>query len=96
LVCFGLTVAFAFTGQSTAEDSVVGDEATGGEPIAPVGALPADFSADSGLDSTDMEITVGPSNTVASSDATFAFSSSTAAGFECSLDGADYIPCTSP
>ncbi|HXF00072.1 MAG TPA: hypothetical protein VN458_06980 [Solirubrobacterales bacterium] len=43
-----------------------------------------------------VEITSGPSGTVASSDASFAFSSSDGASFECSLDGGAYEPCSSP
>jgi hypothetical protein len=45
----------------------------------------------------DTTITAGPSGTVASSGATFQFSSSEAGStFSCSLDGAPYTTCTSP
>jgi hypothetical protein len=44
-----------------------------------------------------VEITAGPSGTVDGSDATFAFESqSGSTSFECSLDGGDFEPCTSP
>jgi hypothetical protein len=45
----------------------------------------------------DTAITSGPSGTVASRDATFAFTSTEAGStFECSLDGAAYSSCSSP
>lgn len=44
-----------------------------------------------------VEITSGPEGTVASSDASFTFSSSDpSASFECSLDGDAFEPCSSP
>jgi hypothetical protein len=45
----------------------------------------------------DTTITSGPSGTVNSTDAAFAFTSTEAGStFECSLDGGTYAPCTSP
>jgi hypothetical protein len=44
----------------------------------------------------DTAIDSGPSGTVTSTSASFAFSSEANATFECSLDTAGYTPCTSP
>ncbi|MGY1805947.1 hypothetical protein ACI8AF_01100 [Blastococcus sp. SYSU D00669] len=44
----------------------------------------------------DTAIDSGPSGSVTDTSATFTFSASEATGFQCSLDGAAYTPCTSP
>ncbi|ATB35487.1 large repetitive protein [Cystobacter fuscus] len=44
----------------------------------------------------DTEISSGPSGTTAERDATFTFGSEQGVSFECSLDGAEFAPCTSP
>src|SRR5262249_660492 len=41
-------------------------------------------------------ISSGPSKATTERSATFNFSGSGATGFQCSLDGADFAPCTSP
>jgi len=94
MVCLGLLLGLALVGQSAAEDPAT--VASDGEAIAPSGAVPDAVAANETLDSPDVEITVGPSGTVRSADATFAFSASSGDGFECSLDGGDYAPCSSP
>jgi hypothetical protein len=38
----------------------------------------------------------GPSDTIATGEAAFAFKSSQSGGFECRLDSPDWLPCTSP
>jgi hypothetical protein len=50
------------------------------------------------VDTTKPETTIdsGPSDAVATASATFAFSASEPATFECSLDGAAFAACTSP
>ena len=49
------------------------------------------------VDGPDTTISAGPSGTVRSTSATFSFTGSpTPAGFECSLGGAAFAPCTSP
>lgn len=51
----------------------------------------------SAVAASGVEITSGPAETEASSEATFAFSSSDGAtSFECSLDAGEFQPCTSP
>jgi uncharacterized repeat protein (TIGR01451 family) len=44
----------------------------------------------------DTTITSGPTGTVTSSSATFAFTSTESGSFGCSLDGAPFAPCSSP
>jgi hypothetical protein len=55
------------------------------------------FTAKIDKSAPDTTITSGPSGTVSSTSASFAFSSSEAGStFECKLDGADFASCTSP
>jgi hypothetical protein len=91
-------LALAAVGQSAAQDAATSPTpSSSGEALAPLGQIPQDFAASVSQDSPGVEITAGPSATVPSSDATFAFqSSSDSASFECSLDGSAYEPCTSP
>ncbi|EPX60078.1 Large repetitive protein [Cystobacter fuscus DSM 2262] len=44
----------------------------------------------------DTEISSGPSGSTPERDATFTFGSQQGVSFECSLDGAEFAPCTSP
>jgi hypothetical protein len=44
----------------------------------------------------DTVIDSGPSGSVTDTSATFTFSSSESASFQCSLDGSAYVPCSSP
>jgi hypothetical protein len=89
-----LAVGVVFVAQSAADDLAVG--ASTGDAIAPAGAIPADVASSDAMGSPQVQITLAPSGTVASSDATLAFGSDSGNGVECSLDGAAFAPCTSP
>jgi predicted Ser/Thr protein kinase len=75
---------FTYTAQATGEDGQTSDQSEGTQ-------VTVDTS------SPDTEITEGPEGEIEDSDVTFEFrSDEDGAGFECSLDGADFESCTSP
>ncbi|OJH36194.1 adventurous gliding motility protein AgmC [Cystobacter ferrugineus] len=59
-------------------------------------SAPRTFSLLDSARMPDTEISSGPSGTTSERDATFTFGSEQGVTFECSLDGADFVPCTSP
>ena len=74
----------------------VGSDGTafGREDHAGIGFAPLDPTPDKTR--PDTVIGSGPSGSVTDTSATFTFSASEPASFQCSLDGAAYTPCTSP
>lgn len=76
----------------------VGSDGTmfGREEHAGIGFAPLDPGPTPDTTRPDTVVDTGPSGSVTDTSATFTFSSSEPASFQCSLDGAAYTPCTSP
>ena len=68
----------------------------GREDHAGIGFAPLDPGTTPDLIRPDTVITAGPTGSVTATSASFSFSASEAAVFQCSLDGAAFAPCTSP
>lgn len=94
VICLGVSSGLAVVAQSAADDPAAGG-ASAGQPVVPADQVPAGFNTGASVSSPDVEIAAGPTGTVDAPDATFAFSSSSAA-LECSLDGGDFVTCSSP
>jgi hypothetical protein len=92
LVTAGTQVSLALIPQSTDGMDVSSRESSNPPQLV------VDWTATSGGDVTPPDTTIdsGPSGTTASTQATFAFSASEPATFECRLDGAAWTACTSP
>jgi hypothetical protein len=61
-----------------------------------IGFAPLDSATTPDKTRPDTVIDSGPSGSVTDTSAAFTFSASESATFQCSLDGAAYVPCTSP
>ena len=70
--------------------------AFGREDHAGIGFAPLDPGPTPDLTRPETVIDSGPSGSVTDTSATFTFSASEPASFQCSLDGSAYVPCTSP
>jgi hypothetical protein len=82
---------FAITKPSSSSAFITADDLQAPNPSNLVITTAADTTP------PDTTITVGPSGSTASTDASFAFSSSESGStFQCALDGGSYQPCTSP
>jgi hypothetical protein len=68
----------------------------GGEDHAGIGFAPLDPSPTPDTTRPNTSITSGPAGTVADTSATFTFTASEPATFQCRLDDAAFTPCTSP
>ena len=76
----------------------VGSDGTqfGREDHAGIGFAPLDLSPTPDTTRPNTTITSGPSGSVTDTSATFSFSATEPATFQCRLDGAAFAPCTSP